>query len=148
MAMHTEPQVPDSTEQESHEPGDFEVILALHSHYATWWFSWCRICQRVSGVFTWLAMAFNVLCSSILLGMYFQYSYPDTPEMWRWYSYLVLLGLLAAMVLTGLSHLTGPRLAIGSDLRSRHIEQQKGAFIPGWMKEDCCSPFPKPLIEA
>uniref|UniRef100_A0A7S4W1E0 Uncharacterized protein n=1 Tax=Alexandrium monilatum TaxID=311494 RepID=A0A7S4W1E0_9DINO len=126
----------DYPEQECHEPGDFEVILALHSHYATWWYNWCSRCLCVSRVCTWFAMIFNVLCCALLLGMYFQYSYPDTPEMWTGYSFLVLLGLLLAMVLTGLANCTGPRI----HTRTQHIDHHMN-FIPGWMTEDPSQPL-------
>mmetsp|Transcript_104100 Transcript_104100/g.303938 ORF Transcript_104100/g.303938 Transcript_104100/m.303938 type:complete len:361 (-) Transcript_104100:104-1186(-) len=120
----------EDTEEGFHTPGDFGVILALHSHYASWRFHWCLTCQRVASVCTWFAMLFNVLCCSILLGMSFQYSYPDTPEMWMWYSYLVLLGLLLALVLSALAQYTGPRLG------SNQKENITSMPIPDWMKEE------------
>lgn len=112
------------------EPGDFNVILALHSHYAQWWYDWCRRFQKIASICTWLAIIFNVLCCAILLGMYYQFNYRDTPEMWRGYSYLLLGGLAIALMCMVCAHWKGPRL----DARKKYISSASGS-IPEWMNQ-------------
>uniref|UniRef100_A0A7S2MXA1 Uncharacterized protein n=1 Tax=Alexandrium andersonii TaxID=327968 RepID=A0A7S2MXA1_9DINO len=114
-----------------HEPGDFNIILALHEHYAQWWYDWCHLFQKLAATCTWCAIIFNVLCCAVLLGMYYQFNYPDTPAMWRLYSSLLLIGLGLALALTLCAHLRGPRL----DAAKKKWIKSRGGGIPEWMNE-------------
>uniref|UniRef100_A0A7S4V4I4 Uncharacterized protein n=1 Tax=Alexandrium monilatum TaxID=311494 RepID=A0A7S4V4I4_9DINO len=130
-------------------PGDFDIILQLHSHYVTWWYDWCRFFMKVSSICTWLAMVFNVLCCSILLGMYYQFHYPDTPKMWQAYSSILLSGLAAALTCTGFAHGKGPRLPGGKlDAKKKHCAPVPGG-IPPWMEKapDATLTLGSPLLE-
>mmetsp|Transcript_108505 Transcript_108505/g.317455 ORF Transcript_108505/g.317455 Transcript_108505/m.317455 type:complete len:377 (-) Transcript_108505:4-1134(-) len=134
-------------ESKLHEPGDFDIILRLHSHYAIWWYEWCWRFLRIASICTWLAIIFNVLCCSILLGMYFQYHYSDTPGMWRWYSSLLLIGLAAALGCTGLARLKGPRL----NAKLKYVPDvpvpDVPMGIPSWMNEHG-GDAARPLLQA
>eukprot|EP00931_Biecheleriopsis_adriatica_P050017 TRINITY_DN28946_c0_g1_i2.p1 TRINITY_DN28946_c0_g1~~TRINITY_DN28946_c0_g1_i2.p1 ORF type:complete len:433 (-),score=87.96 TRINITY_DN28946_c0_g1_i2:42-1319(-) len=115
-----------------HAPGDFLAILGLHSHYAKWWFDWCSRLNSIAEVCTWLAIAFNVLCCSVLLGMYFQLQYLDTPAMWHVYAGFVVLGLLVALSGSSLCRLWGPSL----EVRRKHLPPDcDESGIPKWMNE-------------
>uniref|UniRef100_A0A7S1PKI2 Uncharacterized protein n=1 Tax=Alexandrium catenella TaxID=2925 RepID=A0A7S1PKI2_ALECA len=117
-----------------HAPGDFNIILALHSQYAQWWYDWCRRFAKIASICTWLAIIFNILCCAMLLGMYYQFNYPDTPEMWRGYSYLLLVGLVSALVLTGCAHWRGPRV-VAAGKKWINSNPLPGG-IPPWMNEN------------
>merc|ERR1719273_1901505 len=97
------------------------MILKLHSHYATWWYQWCRIYDKMASRCTSLGIAFNSLCCCILVGMYFQFNYPDTPEMWHLYSGLVFLGLVIAGCAVALAHHRGPTSWLKSKPKKRHL---------------------------
>jgi len=120
----------------THTPGDFDVILQLHGHYATWWYDWCWRFFSVSSGCTWMAIICNVLCCSVLLGMYFHYNYPDTPEMWRAYSYLLAFGLAAAVLCQFCAQcVMGPRLpTVKLHARRKYLTQVPGG-MPPWMDE-------------
>ena len=112
------------------EPGDFDIILKLHSNYVTWWANWCEFYAELAKMLTWAAMIFNVFCCALLLGMYFQYNYADTPEMWKLYSFIIVGGLIITFAFKGLAHFLGPNLTV----RYQHVET--GQSIPEWMLED------------
>merc|ERR1719219_193046 len=80
------------TEVKVHEPGDFDVILALHSHYVTWQHEWCSNCFFISECCNFGSIFFNVLCCAMLIGMYLEFYYQDTPAMWMLYEYLLVFG--------------------------------------------------------
>eukprot|EP00971_Amphidinium_carterae_P066493 1316816-Amphidinium_carterae.1 len=77
--------------------GDVERLrasLRVKADYFEWWAVWVEHLYRHARLFLTLGVAFNVFCAALLLGMYFQTEYPDSPYVWRIYSSIVGSGLL------------------------------------------------------
>merc|ERR1712066_696091 len=70
----------------------------LKREYAEYWNNWIEHLHKTARCFLQLGIVFNVSCAALLLGMYFQSSYPDTPEMWMLYSFTVTLGLVTFLL--------------------------------------------------
>mmetsp|Transcript_73981 Transcript_73981/g.205633 ORF Transcript_73981/g.205633 Transcript_73981/m.205633 type:complete len:357 (-) Transcript_73981:34-1104(-) len=86
--------------ENSVDPGSFEKILGLHEQYVIWWENNCSRYYTAGVVFLWLGVIANVASCAVLLGMYFQFNYPDVPWMWRSYVLVVVLGSSLALVCT------------------------------------------------
>eukprot|EP00927_Polykrikos_kofoidii_P062250 TRINITY_DN57060_c0_g1_i1.p1 TRINITY_DN57060_c0_g1~~TRINITY_DN57060_c0_g1_i1.p1 ORF type:complete len:367 (-),score=37.27 TRINITY_DN57060_c0_g1_i1:109-1209(-) len=101
---------------------DMIRVYNLHNDYMHWWNVWCSRNFRVANIMQTAALIFNVLCSVILLGMYFQDNYSETPWMWRSYVIIVGLGLCVAILYLIVVRLGGPG--------SPHHRAQN---LPEWM---------------
>eukprot|EP00403_Amphidinium_massartii_P046083 CAMPEP_0178461368 /NCGR_PEP_ID=MMETSP0689_2-20121128/49271_1 /TAXON_ID=160604 /ORGANISM="Amphidinium massartii, Strain CS-259" /LENGTH=253 /DNA_ID=CAMNT_0020088197 /DNA_START=299 /DNA_END=1056 /DNA_ORIENTATION=- len=86
--------------------------LRVKADYFEWWSVWVEQLYRHGRVFLTLGVAFNVFCAALLLGMYFESKYPDSPYVWRIYSGIVCIGLLAAGAGFLILEILGPEAAI------------------------------------
>eukprot|EP00929_Paragymnodinium_shiwhaense_P002117 TRINITY_DN102309_c0_g1_i1.p1 TRINITY_DN102309_c0_g1~~TRINITY_DN102309_c0_g1_i1.p1 ORF type:complete len:390 (-),score=59.22 TRINITY_DN102309_c0_g1_i1:114-1283(-) len=87
---------------------DMRLVFQLHEDYNDWWDTWCFGVYRLSKLFHWGSILFNVGCCAILLGLYFAENYKETPWMWKSYTGVVCLGLAVAMPSAVAFHYWGP----------------------------------------
>mmetsp|Transcript_35160 Transcript_35160/g.76789 ORF Transcript_35160/g.76789 Transcript_35160/m.76789 type:complete len:329 (-) Transcript_35160:53-1039(-) len=97
--------------------------LRVHDDYLEWWTLWCEKLHRFSRTCLHFGIFFNVLCAAVLLGLYFNSAYPDTPEVWKAYCMVIFLGLAIAGVGHALLWYSGPDVRL-----EYHYMKKKGSW--------------------
>jgi len=72
--------------------------LGVHEDYLNWWSTWAESLAICSRLILFIGLFFNIFNAALLLGLYFQSNYPDTPSVWILYSSIVCFGLAIATV--------------------------------------------------
>eukprot|EP00927_Polykrikos_kofoidii_P062254 TRINITY_DN57065_c0_g1_i1.p1 TRINITY_DN57065_c0_g1~~TRINITY_DN57065_c0_g1_i1.p1 ORF type:complete len:391 (-),score=40.67 TRINITY_DN57065_c0_g1_i1:60-1202(-) len=102
---------------------DMQLVIKMHNDFIHWWDTWCDFNYRAAAVLQTCAVFFNVLCAAILLGLYLQENYKDTPWMWRAYVIVLGSGLLITIPYSIYSMIRGPQRQMS------HLFRHK----PHWM---------------
>ncbi|CAE7232647.1 unnamed protein product [Symbiodinium natans] len=67
-----------------------EGLLQKVNHY--------HFLYPIAQLFLWLGMLSSVLVCCVLLGLYYQANYPNTPAMWRCYSFILAVCAVGSVV--------------------------------------------------
>lgn len=113
--------------QRDQDKDRIEGSLKFHNDYLKWWKAWCEDLMRYSLLSLRAAVGLNVLCAALLLGLYFNSEYPDTPAVWIIYVFVVMSGLVTGGAWYFFQIQRGPESTVGA-LRRRYRE---GDFIDG-----------------
>jgi len=97
--------------QEEEPPVEFHVPVEYFSvadDYHNWFDAWVVRWKKVSRMLLFAGVFFNVLCTAILLGLYFSNAYPHTMT-WLIYSGTLVISLVLAVMLLVRGFQHGPR---------------------------------------
>jgi len=115
-------------QEEEQPPVEFKVpveYFTAANEYHNWFDAWVIYWKKGATVFMLAGVFFNVLCSALLLGLYFSNQYPDQ---WAWliYSGTLVISLVFALMLLVRGFQHGPR---GGTRWAKHD-------MPAWATEE------------
>lgn len=122
-----DPLLPGESEHvESEHLARLRESFDFHNNYLDFYSAWVENVVHKSGTMLVAGAMVNLLCATMMLGMRFQTSYPDTPAAWKCFTLISLWGWACAVVGQILALVRSPSINIHSTGGTSH------GGIPPW----------------
>lgn len=104
-----------------------DTCLKMHDDYLRFWTVWTEPIMFRAQIATTLGVGANVLCAAVLLGLYWQRAYPDTPMMWKSFTLILVWACGMGFVAWTFSIIMLPEM--------NNKVTRDGTGIPPWAKD-------------